>query len=416
MKKFVAVFFLILFHGILVSQDVAYARKMLEKLTSPRFHGRGYVDNGVEKAGSFIAGEFKKDKLQAFGNDYFQNYTIPVNTFPKKVFVSMDGEELIAGKDFVISSSSPSVNGEFQITFVPSQITSEDSLLMFINSINPGQLLVFPDENFKKLYGKKLGKVEAAALLTGQSPYWHVSNSYKVDSTAWLKIQQSALPLEPKIISLKAENEFIPEFETRNVIGYVSGSKHPEQFVVLTAHYDHLGMMGKTLYPGANDNASGTAMLLDLAKYYSKKENQPELSLAFIAFSGEETGLNGSKYFVEHPLLPLEKIQMVINLDMVGTGSEGITVVNGELFPDVVKAFEEMNSLNNYVPAIKIRGESCNSDHCPFYQKGVKSIFIYTMGPEHSAYHTPEDGSENLPFTAYAGLFKLLTDYIQQIN
>jgi aminopeptidase YwaD len=156
--------------------------------------------------------------------------------------------------------------------------------------------------------------------------------------------------------------------------------------------------------------------LLGLAKYYSSPENQPYRSIAFIAFSGEEAGLKGSNYFIEHPLLPLEKIQMLINLDMVGSGSEGITVVNGDLFPDVMESFERINAANNYLPEIKMRGESCSSDHCPFYQKGVKSVFIYTRGPEHMAYHTPEDNSENFPFTAYNGLFDLLTDYIKQFN
>lgn len=285
-----------------------------------------------------------------------------------------------------------------------------------MDSIDYGQFFLFPNDNFKKLYGTSLKGVEAAAMLTEKTPFWHVSNGGKVDSTVWLKILKEAFPEGTKTISIKAENKFIPKYETQNVVGYVKGKKYPDQFIVLSAHYDHLGMMGETMFPGANDNGSGTAMLLDLAKYYSLPENQPERSIAFIAFSGEEAGLRGSTYFAEHPLLPLEKILILINLDMVGSGSEGITVVNGELFPDVIDAFESINTEKNFLPAIKIRGESCNSDHCPFYQNGVKSVFIYTMGPEHTAYHTPEDNSKNFPFTAYNGLFNLLTSYIQQFN
>lgn len=416
MKKYLSIIFLLVYQFNLVAQDVDYARKMLDKLTNKKFYGRGYVKNGDRKAADFIAKQFKKDKLQHFGKDYFQIYTFPINTFPDKIEVSVDGKKLVPGEEFVISSSNPSVNSEFPVAFISHKIKNTDSLILLIDSINSGQIFLLPEENFKKLYGKNLAGVKAMALLTDKTPYWHVSNGGKVDTTVWLKLFNRAIPADANVISIEAENEFITDYETQNVIGFVAGKKYPDQFVVLSAHYDHLGMMGETIYPGANDNGSGTAMLLDLAKYYSSPENQPERSIAFVAFSGEEAGLKGSNFFAEHPLLPLEKIQIVINLDMVGSGSDGITVVNGKLFPDVVEAFEAINAANNYISEIKVRGESCNSDHCPFYEKGVKSVFIYTMGPELTAYHTPEDNSNNFPFTAYSGLFNLLTDYIQQLN
>ena len=95
--------------------------------------------------------------------------------------------------------------------------------------------------------------------------------------------------------------------------------------------------MGKDVYfPGANDNASGVAMLLNLANYYSKKENQPKCSIAFIAFAGEEAGLLGSKYFSEHPLIPLNKMKFLVNLDLLGTGDEGMMVVNATCIPTTV--------------------------------------------------------------------------------
>jgi hypothetical protein len=416
MSRITALLFLFLFQEFLVAQDIEYARKMLDKLTDKKFYGRGYVNSGDKKAADFIANEFKKDNLQNFGNTYFQSYYLSINTFPKRVDVNIDGKNLIPGEEFVISSSASSIDQEFPVVFISSKLRNADSVVMLIDSINAGQLFLFPDENLKNFYGKKLDGVKAAAMLTDATPYWHVSNGGKIDSTIWIKILKSSFPADAKTISIKAENNFITTYKTQNVVAYIKGKKYPDQFIVISAHYDHLGMMGETLYPGANDNGSGTAMLLGLAKYYSQAENPTDRSILFIAFSGEEAGLKGSTYFVENPLLPLEKIQIVINLDMVGSGSEGITVVNGELFPDVVETLININSQKNYLPAIKARGESCNSDHCPFYKKGLKSIFIYTMGPEHTAYHTPKDNNENFPFTAYNGLFNLITDYIQQFN
>ena len=104
-----------------------------------------------------------------------------------------------------------------------------------------------------------------------------------------------------------------------------------------------------------------------------------------------------------------------INLDMVGTGSKGITIVNSIAYKGLYDDMVKINSENNYMPEIKQRGEACNSDHCPFYNMGVKSIFIYTMGDEHLDYHTVSDTSDDFPFTAYEGLFRLLTDYVSAL-
>ena len=89
----------------LQSQNLDYARQVHKKLTSKAFHGRGYVKNGDGKSAAFIASRFSKDRLQAFNDNYFQYYDFPVNTFPGKITLSIDGIKLIPGEDFVISSS-----------------------------------------------------------------------------------------------------------------------------------------------------------------------------------------------------------------------------------------------------------------------------------------------------------------------
>ena len=86
------------------------------------------------------------------------------------------------------------------------------------------------------------------------------------------------------------------------MLGYVEGSHFPDSFILFSAHYDHLGHMGKNIFiAGANDNASGTSMLLNLAAHYAKPENKPKYSVMFIAFGAEEAGLIGSKFYVQHP-------------------------------------------------------------------------------------------------------------------
>ncbi len=174
--------------------------------------------------------------------------------------------------------------------------------------------------------------------------------------------------------------------------------------------------MGKDVYfPGANDNASGCAMLLNLANYYSQPENKPKYSIAFMAFCGEEVGLLGSKYYTEHPLFPMKNIRFLLNMDIMGTGEEGITVVNGSVFKTEFDKLKEINTQHNFIKDVKIRGKAANSDHYFFAENGVKACFIYTMGGI-KAYHDIYDRAETLPLNEFENLFKLITkfgDYLQ---
>jgi len=171
-------------------------------------------------------------------------------------------------------------------------------------------------------------------------------------------------------LEVNIESQLKQNYLSRNVTAFVRGTTSPDTFIVFTAHYDHLGQMGDgTYFPGANDNASGTSMVLNFAKYFS--EHPPKYSVAFICFSGEELGLLGSQYFVEHPQFALGKIKFLINLDIVGTGEEGIKVVNATEFP---KQFDQLVKLNDETRSVKVvspRGKAANSDHYPFYEKGV---------------------------------------------
>jgi Zn-dependent M28 family amino/carboxypeptidase len=151
--------------------------------------------------------------------------------------------------------------------------------------------------------------------------------------------------------------------------------------------------------------------MLNLAKHYS--QNPPEYSVVFMAFGGEELGILGSKYFTENPLIPLDSIQFMINTDIVGTGSEGITLVNGKVHKNAFELINQINEAHGYFPKIKARGKAANSDHHFFSEKGVPAFFIYTMGGI-SAYHDVFDQAETLPLTGYEGLFTLITEFVNK--
>jgi len=416
MKSSKNIFFLLilLFSGLIVNgQDLDYARYCLEKLSSKSFHGRGYVKGGDLKAAKFISKEFEKNDLRHFGKNYFQQYDFSINTFPGSIKIELDEENLVAGEDYVIGCSNKSTNGTFKLVYVPDSITTDSAFLDFIlkQKLTNNEVVV-TSAKLRAIYGMSLVGIKGV-IVKIDKPWWHVSRSTILSNTFWLRVKTDKFDTKPNSVSVKFENEFVSTHKTQNVVAFVEGKKYPEKYFVFTAHYDHLGMMGnKTYFPGANDNASGTSMLMDLARHFSLTDNEPDYSIVFMAFSGEEAGLHGSRFNAENPLFPLENIELLINLDMVGSGSDGITVVNSSIYVDLLDEMRRINEENGFLKLIKERGESCNSDHCPFFKKGVKSVFIYTMGKELVEYHTVYDTPENFPFTAYDGLFKLLNDLV----
>jgi Zn-dependent M28 family amino/carboxypeptidase len=209
------------------------------------------------------------------------------------------------------------------------------------------------------------------------------------------------------------ENKLIKDFKAANICGVVRGTAEPDSFIFITAHYDHLGGMGKdTYFPGANDNASGVSLLMNLAHYYALHP-QP-YSIAFICFAGEEAGILGSKYFTNNPLVPLKNIRFLINTDLAGTGEEGITVVNATEFPKEFAMMKDANTNPVLLTAINSRGKAANSDHYFFTEKGVPAFFFYTLGGI-KAYHDVFDKSATLPLNEHEDLFKLVIKFNQKL-
>lgn len=361
------------------SQDTTYARRVIKKLCSKEFLGRGYVNNGVNKSATYISKELKTIGLSKFGKSYSQYYEFPVNTFPGVMSVVLDGKSLVAGKHYLIEPSSKSIKAGFQLY-------KTDSVSYEAND------------------GRRRAplKIKLKKKLT-------YSVATELSDTTTIELLKDSFPNELKNIDVIFENKFIPHFKCQNLCGFVKGTQKPDSFIVFTAHYDHLGAMGKnTYFPGANDNASGVSVLLNLAKYY--KAHPSKYSIAFIFFSGEEAGLLGSKYYSEHSMFPLSKIKFLTNLDLLGTGDDGIMVVNATVFKDQFEKLKQINDSKNYLKQIKQRGKAANSDHYWFTEKGVPSFFIYTMGGI-QAYHDIYDIEKTLPLTKYIEVCKLLIEF-----
>jgi aminopeptidase YwaD len=426
-KVFTALAFVMIMmaHQNCKSQQIPYAKEVIAKLCSEPMKGRGYVGDGDRNAAMYIAGEFEKAGLKKYSKTYFQNFTTPVNSFPGKMSLVVNGNKLKAGEDFLIEPGAPGISGKFSVEVLSAddllaqgvlvkKLQSAGSKFLVINAYDKSK---YNADQMKRLneviaflkYGKD-NPAKGTIILTTDKLTW--SGSTELFSKPSFTVKATVVNEPVSSIEVDVENKFLKNHQTQNVIGYVEGS-NKDSLLVFTAHYDHLGMMGnETMFPGANDNASGVSLLLNLVKHFTA--SKPRYTVVFIAFAGEEIGLVGSSYFTEHPVFPLSKIKFLINFDLAGTGDDGIQVVNGKVYQ---KKFDMMNRLNEdgkLLKQIKIRGEACNSDHCMFHSKGVPCFYIYTLGGI-QAYHDIYDRAETLPLTDYQDYYTLLVKFIDSL-
>lgn len=356
-------------------QDSLYTRTVLRYLCSETCYGRGYVKAGLHTAELFLVKEFtKQNAIPLFDGKFTQSFYHSVNTFPKTCEVKINRKKLVPGVDFIPNAGSPVCKGKFRLHRV-------DSLTFVNNESSP----------------------PVHVLLKDKLTYSVAKN---VSQSCEIEIDRHQFNAIPENIEVNIQNRFVSEFESRNIGCKINGSSSSDSMIVFTAHYDHLGGIGKkTFFAGANDNASGVSMVLNLIRFY--KEHPPKYTTVFVFFAGEEAGLLGSKFFVEHAPFDLRKIKFLINLDLLGTGDEGIMVVNGAVYEKEFALLGQLNSEKQLLPSIKKRGKAANSDHYWFSEAGVPCFFIYTMGGI-KAYHDVYDVEKTLPLTKYKALFQLL--------
>ena len=400
---------------IAYSQDISEAKKVVSILCSQDMYGRGYLKNGDRKAADFIAKEYSKIKLtgQNSSNDpFFQLFDFSINTFPGEVKLKTK-TELKLGSDYIMAPFSGGGKGKAKVALLDTSIFTDTiaAKAFLVKNFKRkavvyqdkwhGELMTLGLEYVQKVYSAKAIIKLMPRKLTGSLSSQHYSPPL-------FEVLKDSFDMTTKKIKFEVEAVTL-NHRSQNVIGYIKGTENPDSTVIMCAHYDHLGGQGSIYFPGANDNAVGIAMLLQLAKYY--KNNPPRHSMLFIAFAGEEAGLVGSKYYVNNPYSSLEKIKFVLNLDLVATGNKGAMIVNGKTLPKAFDKIERLNNNKNYFSVIKKRGEAANSDHYYFSEQGVPAFFIYLMGDEITAYHDIYDIPEKVPYSKFSELMHLLIDF-----
>ncbi|MCB0754742.1 MAG: M28 family peptidase [Flavobacteriales bacterium] len=419
----ISIFLVLILVAFQVSaQDLEYAREVLNELCSDAYAGRGYVEDGDNAAAYYIEQEFKNHDLFAWDYNFYQTFSFPVNTFPESVELIVDGVRLKPGEDYLVEADSPKLKGKFELTYLDALPRIAPSGRMLDTTASYKGMVVIADSLLAKLpppirmsllRGMKKAGAKGLIRISDTKLTWTVSKQQA--PIGQLTVKREAWDQNAKEVEVEVKPEFEKKHRAQNVIAFIEGSVHPDKFIVFTAHYDHLGKMGQdVIFRGANDNASGVSMLLNLVRHYSMPAHEPAYSIAFIAFAGEEPGLEGSFHYVKNPVFPLKDIKFLVNLDILGTGDEGITVVNGAVHETEFEALKGINEQKGYLKEVKKRGKAAISDHYPFSEAGVPCFYIYTMGGI-QAYHDVYDVPETLPLTEFEDLFRLLTDFVGRL-
>lgn len=242
-------------------------------------------------------------------------------------------------------------------------------------------------------------------------------------------LKPASMPLQDSVVELRIVNTERKAGLSANVAGLIEGvdPRLKDETVLITAHYDHLGVQNGLLYPGANDNASGTAGVIELARAFERSHTRPKRTLLFIVFGSEEEGLLGSYYYAEHPLRPLRTTRAVLNLDMIGRDeaqtpeTEGlidlpkdttdeINLVGSFYSPDLRARIIRENRRVGLVLSTKFDQDNAlnvlfRCDHFPFLLQDVPAVWFF--GGFHPGYHEPSDTAEKINFAKVEKVLRL---------
>src|SRR6187399_2256798 len=401
-------------------------------LASDKLEGRRAGTNGEKLAMEYIRDQFKNYGLQPKGDQgFFQAFEVyDGKEIGPPTALSINGDKLVSGKDFFPFPFS----AEIKMDALPSIAIQEADMPWFFdlketleeNKNNPHFDL---NEYIRNNAKKAKSRGASAVILYNTSA---IDDKLKFDS----KDRTEKLDVPVLYVSKEAAKKYFSDQTAtidiklkvdigdkkrtgHNIIGYLDNGA--ARTVVLGAHYDHLGygednnsMLRtgeKAIHNGADDNASGTAALIELARIL-KSTKQKNNNYLFIAFSAEELGLNGSKFFTEHPTIDFTKVNFMINMDMVGRlndSSQVVTIGGYGTSPQWGGLIDPNNKKNPFVIRIDSSGTG-PSDHTSFYRKDIPVLFFFTG--LHSDYHKPSDDADKINYTGETKIINYISSIL----
>ncbi len=374
--------------------------EIINYLASDELGGRNTPSAGLEMAARFLADGFKKAGLQPVCEDksWFHIYTLPGTvTSPKDVELTvLDGDKrnvLEPGTEFRVYRATSKYERK---AVEPTVVAEQDAgrRLRRATPRRPVLIVVSPESALWKAcagdrfqLGGRRGRMRSRAPILlvreGALPPMKDEDDEKAGLRVAIKV---AAPAQLQL-------------QLKNVVGVLRGKKKPGEYVLFSAHYDHLGTAlprgGDAVYNGADDDATGTTAVLALAEAYARNQVQPDCSLMFVCFSGEEKGFLGSRAFVADPPVALKAIRADLNIEMIGRPLKGNRMaawVTGKSLSD----FEAITAVGfkradirvvSFGPAAMLFRQS---DNWPLANQGVVAHSI-SAGSLHRDYHQPSD-------------------------
>ncbi|OYU81220.1 MAG: peptidase M28 [Flavobacterium sp. BFFFF1] len=248
----------------------------------------------------------------------------------------------------------------------------------------------------------------------------YIVAQYQADGVSFPTGAESYYQTVPAAYMNEKYGESLPDSE--NIWAFIEGSEKPAEIVVVSAHYDHVGVKNGKVYNGADDDGSGTVGLMEIAQAFEKAKKDghgPKRSVLILHVTGEEHGLHGSRYYSEHPLFPLANTVADVNIDMIGRRDEFHKTTNNYIYligsdylsTDLYNICEEANSLVNLELDYKYNSRKdpnrfyYRSDHYNFAKNGIPSVFLFNG--THADYHKDTDEVDKIEFDALEKRTKL---------
>lgn len=463
--KYFAMFIMSLFLGFIsIPKDntikVEDLFKHINYLCSEQLKGRLSGSEGYELAAQYCQSRFKEYGLKSMLNNdnYYQYLSVEYNDIDKaEMQIIIDGKttELKLGKDFICRGFTGSGNIKSDVVFCGYGISHEDyddykgvdvkNKIVMIFKQNPKWNI--NDKSFDAGYPRvkaenafKHGAVGIilvslpndsepqdiiGSVLHGPGeqnqnfPQVHITieaaSKYFESKGITLKELQTKIDENKKPSSMDLNNQAVINIKayyegqkrTMNVVGVLEGTdpKLKDEYIVIGAHLDHVGRQANIYFPGANDNASGSAAVLGIAEAFVKNNIKPKRSVIFVLFASEEQGLFGAKAFAENPPVPIERISAMFNLDCIGFG-DSIQIGNGKSAPQLWKIAKKNDNEKNINFMVENTWNGGGADAQPFHEKGVPCIYFVTTN-SYKHLHMLSDKPETLNKNLYEKIANL---------
>lgn len=395
--------------------DTERIMSIIEELTSKEYNGRMAGSEDGKKTEEYVAAKFKEIGLEPGGNDgtYFQEFSgISGNASGPYILDVLDGDKLVKSYSYAVDykfATSLSHSGEVigklvEVNLESGNIPKASGEVALLSTLNIQGMPQDP-KPLNDLYeagyrGAIVARSGANSRIKGQMGFFDNSMASKLPRVAVTPEVYSELSnygARGYKIHLRSAFE-VKNFTANNVIGVLKSSAPTDKCLVISGHMDHLGPDPDGAYfPGALDNASGTACVIEIARALKKQAIKPDINIVFIAFSGEEEMLYGSQYYVSHPLYSLKNTKN-INLDMVGAKSElPMSIAVADLSRGGLNSNEFAEEFRGAAEDMKSKCEVIDedaSDHSPFALSGAPAVTIIDL--EKTIYHVPEDTIDNI--------------------